>query len=141
MKCPFRVHKDNRDEFYVFSRTYGYQIATSPTIAADANLIIKLKRLRQNTNTVTAYLREGHISVGCNRVEITRTISTMTGVSTGRPNEVTFMQTFTQAEFDGFAYKKTLDRASATDYFIEYSIDVGGSPYKIGCCTLMPALQ
>jgi hypothetical protein len=116
MRCPFRIHRDNKDEFFVFSRTFGYQIANSTRDVGDAHFLIKLKRLRQKNNTVTAYLREGKISYGCTRVDITRTISTMVGANMGegRPNEVTFMKTITNADFDGYKNKRILDGNGAT---------------------------
>ena len=95
---------------------------------------MKFKRLKQQTNTVTAYLREGSISPGCNRVEITNTIATMTG--TGADNDVTFMQTVPSAQFNGFLDKAKINGNAATQYFIQYFIDVGGNPFEIGCCSL-----
>ena len=119
LRCPFRLHRDNRDEFFVFSRTYGYQIANSPRDVGDASLLIKMKRLRSIDNTVTATLREGHISVGCTRVDVKRTISTMTGTRAGgRPNEVTFMETIPVSEFNGYRNKRILDGNGATEFFI-----------------------
>ena len=101
MFCPFRVAKVNKDELQVGIRTLGYQISTTDKLggpqAGDARLMIQLKRGRVNVNSITAHLREGNISVGCNRVSIVNTISTVTDTSISSIGVATFMQTLSSA--------------------------------------------
>ena len=71
--------------------------------------LFHMRRFKQKDqpNVVTAHLKEGRISPGCNRVEVEREITTMTG--TGRlPGAVTWMSRIDASVFDGFKEIKKL---------------------------------